>query len=218
MDVLYYIGSGSKHNNDEIRFSLRSLEKYCVDLDRVFVVGNKPPFLKNVTYLWVEDKFEWWRNAFEKTKAAIKAGISDEFLLMNDDFFMLQKFRAATYPFYHKGDISLEPKNAYQEVLRNTRCVLEKQGAPFKHYGVHCPIRIVGKKYLELEKYFLSPVSARCLYGNLFCNGLETKDNKGLIIKNAKQKCFSSLDWAGEEVFKALGEMFPHPCRFECDF
>ena len=217
MDVLYYIGSGSHHNNDELRYSLRSLQAHCKDVDKVFVVGNKPPFLKNVEYIWVEDKFEWWQNAFEKTKAAVKAGISDEFLLLNDDFFMLKNFTAARYPFYHKGDIGLIAKNKYQEVIINTRHVLENLGAPVKHYGVHCPIRIEGQKYLSLEKYFNTPVSARCLYGNLFCKGTEVKDNKGVKIKNSRQKCFSSADWAGEEVFEELKKMFPKPSCWEIE-
>ena len=217
MDVLYYIGSGSWHNNDELRYSLRSLEKHCKDIGRIFIVGNRPAFLRNVAYIWVEDKFEWWQNAFEKTKAAIKAGISDEFLLMNDDFFMLSDFKASEYPFYHKGNISLNPQNKYQEVIVNTRLVLQSIRAPFKHYGVHCPMRIIGKKYLSLEKYFNTPVSARCLYGNLFCEGIKTKDNKGLKIKKSKQKCFSSVEHMGEDVFEELKKMFPKPSLWEIE-
>jgi len=215
MDVLYYIGSGSHHHNDELRYSLRSLQVHCKDVDKVFIVGNKPTFLKNVEYIWVEDKDQWWKNAFEKTKAAIKAGISDEFLLMNDDFFMLSDFKAANYPFYHKGDMPLTAKNKYQEVIVNTRKILEKQKKPFKHYGVHCPIRINKEKYLSLETYFNEPVSARCLYGNLFCKGIKTIDNKGLKIKRSKQKCYSSADWIDEDVFEDLKKMFPKPSKWE---
>lgn len=215
MDILYYIGSGSKHNNDELRYSLRSLEQYCKDVGRVFIVGNKPNFIINCELVWVEDKFEWWKNAFEKTKAAIKAGISKEFLLFNDDFYMLKPFEAAQYPFYHKGDIMPKPCNPYQEVIVNTGRILKNLKKPFKHFGVHCPIRIEAEKYLSLEKYFKEPVSARCLYGNLFCKGIKTEDNKGVKIKNAKQKCFSSADWAGEDMFEELKKMFPKPSQWE---
>ena len=217
MDILYYIGSGSRHNNDELRYSLRSIEKYCKDVGRVFIVGNKPNFIINCELIWVDDKFEWWKNAFEKTKAAIYGGISDEFLLFNDDFYMLRPFEAATYPFYHKGDIPSQPVNDYQKVIVNTRRVLEQSGKPFKHYGVHCPMRIEKEKYLSLEKYFNTPVSARCLYGNLFCKGVKTQDNKGTEIKNSKQKCFSSADWAGEEMFEKLKLLFPKPSKWEKD-
>ena len=42
MDVLYYIGAGSMRQNIELRLSLRSLEKHGKNIDRVFLVGNKP--------------------------------------------------------------------------------------------------------------------------------------------------------------------------------
>lgn len=216
MDILYYIGDGSMRGNDELRYSLRSIDAHCKDVDRVFIVGNKPAFLKDVEYIWVDDiKGKWWKNAFRKTKAAIEAGISENFLLMNDDFYMLKDFECSTYPVYHKGDIPSEPANDYQKVIVNTRKVLEREGKPFKHYGVHCPIVINGKKYLELEKYFDEPVSARCLYGNLFCKGLKTADNKSTTLKDAKQKCFSSNNWMADNVFNELKKLFPNPSRWE---
>ena len=56
MDVLYYIGSGSHHQNRELLYSLRALEMHCRDLDRVWIVGNRPHFLNDkVQYLWVAD-------------------------------------------------------------------------------------------------------------------------------------------------------------------
>ena len=56
MDILYYIGSGSHHNNQELRYSLRALEAHCRDIHNVWVVGNKPHFLNNnVKYLFVDE-------------------------------------------------------------------------------------------------------------------------------------------------------------------
>lgn len=215
MDILYYIGGGSTHNHDELRYSLRSIEAHCKDVDKVWVVGNKPQFLTGVEYIWIEDKGEWWQNAFNKTKAAIEAGISKDFLLMNDDFFMLKDFKAETYPCYHKGDIPETPTTEYYKVICNTRKVLEREGYSFKHFGVHCPIVINGEKYLTLEKYYNEPVSARCLYGNIFCKGIKTEDNKSDEIKASKQKCFSSKDYAKESIFEELNKLFPNPSRWE---
>lgn len=215
MDVLYYIGSGSSHNNDELRLSLRSLDKYCVDVDRVWVVGNKPAFLRNVEYLWVEDSGEFWQNAFNKTKAAIEAGISDEFLLMNDDFFMLAPFEAKEYPYYHRGDIPLSDDSKYQRFISDTGEYLKSLGLPFKHYGVHCPIRIEGKKYLELEKHLDKPRSIRCLYGNMYAKGVKITDCKGDEIKPHRTKCFSSLAHINEKIYQELIKRFPEPSRWE---
>lgn len=216
MDVLYYIGGGSRLNNDELRFSLRSLEKHCKDVDRVWIVGNKPAFLKNVEYLWVEDKYKWYTNAFMKTKAAIDAGISDEFLLMNDDFFMLDDFTAKDYPYYHRGDMPATPINDYQKIIVNTRNFLASIDKPIKHYGVHCPIRIKGELYNKLENYFFEPYSPRCLYGNLFCHGERVPDCKNKDFQSGNPtKCFSSSDMSQRETINALAIMFPKPSKWE---
>ena len=214
MDVLYYVGGGSMRHNIELRFSLRSLEKYGKNINRVFVVGNKPDFLQNVEYIWVDDKYQWWRNAFEKTKAAIKGGISKDFLLMNDDFFMLASFDATKYPYYNRGEMPTDGTE-YQKVIANTRKILEREGKSTYHYGVHCPIRINGEKYLELEKYFKHPVSARCLYGNLYAKGKKTSDCKGDTLQVNQTKCWSSKSWLTDENIKQLRAMFPEPSKYE---
>lgn len=215
MDVLYYIGNGSMRHNIELRFSLRSLEKFGKNIDRVFIIGNKPEFIKNVEYYWVEDKNEWWKNAFIKTKTAIEKGITEDFLLMNDDFFMLADFDAETYPFYHRGEIPDDNGRDYQKVIANTKRILQSENATTKHYGVHCPIRINGKKYLTLEKYYKEPVSARCLYGNLFCKGRKVTDPKGSELKENATKCWSSKTWLDDETLNKLREMFPNPSKYE---
>ncbi len=220
MDILYYIGRGSHHQNRELRYSLRALEMHCEDIDNVWVVGNKPPFLNNnVKYLWVEDSGAWWQNAYYKTMAAIDAGISEDFLLMNDDFYMLKDFTAAKYPYYHKGDIADKAKNKYQEVIVNTRRILEKIGKTFRHYGVHCPMRINAEKYKQLvrfygNEFYNQPVSARCLYGNLFCRGRQVKDCKSATIISSVTGCWSSQDWAGSAL-NELQKLYPNPSRWE---
>lgn len=222
MDILYYLGHGSHHQNRELRYSLRALEKHCKDIDNIWIVGNKPPFLTGIQYLWVEDSAEWWQNAFNKTMAAINAGISNTFLLMNDDFYMLKDFYASRYPYYHKGDIMEKARNKYQEVIVSTRRVLEKSGKPYRHYGVHCPMRINAQKYRELARFYgdkyanLPPVSARCLYGNLFCRGKLATDNKGSTLKNSVTGCYSSANWAGNAL-KELQALYPTPSRWEID-
>lgn len=214
MDVLYYIGGGSMHQNNELKYSLRALQKHCRDLGKVWVVGNKPQFLKDVEYIWLEDKDKWWKNAFNKTMKAIESGISDKFLLMNDDFYMLEDFNADSYPYFYRGEIPAQANNAYQEVVVNTRKKLIDMGLPYNHYGVHCPMVIEADKYQTLAKYMFEPLSVRCLYGNMFCKGEKTSDCKGSKIKKNKTKCWSSTPWA-PEVMAELQKLFPERSRFE---
>ena len=219
MDVLYYIGSKSHHNNQELRYSLRALEIHCKDIGDVWIVGNKPHFLNNnVKYMWVEDSGTWWQNAFRKTREAIKAGISENFLLMNDDFYMFKDFTIADYPYYHRGEIPDIAENKYQQVIVNTKRILQILGKPFKHYGVHCPMRINAEKYKQLSEFYTSvdnPVSARCLYGNFFCKGKKVSDCKFSDIKPSVTGCWSSKDWITGDVFEKLQKLFPKPSKWE---
>lgn len=40
--VMYVLGTGSKHDNQELRWSLRSLEKFCQDDIEPVIVGSVP--------------------------------------------------------------------------------------------------------------------------------------------------------------------------------
>ena len=57
IDFLYVLGSGSEYNNLELRLSLRSIDKYAHNLGRVFIVGEKPDWIKNVIHIPVKDEF-----------------------------------------------------------------------------------------------------------------------------------------------------------------
>ena len=58
MDLLYVVGGGSKHNNAELRYSLRSIEKNCTGYDRVFIVGQKPEWVTNVEFYPCDDPYD----------------------------------------------------------------------------------------------------------------------------------------------------------------
>lgn len=102
MDVVYVLGKGSLANDDEIRYSLRSVEQYCEDLGNVYIVGECPDFLCNVTHIAYEDKHKRpWKNTLDKVKYVSSLdSLTDDFLLMNDDFFAFAPFRIDELPYY----------------------------------------------------------------------------------------------------------------------
>ena len=51
MDVVYILGTGSTSNDNEIRYSLRSIEKYLIGFNVVYIVGECPKFLKGIIHL-----------------------------------------------------------------------------------------------------------------------------------------------------------------------
>jgi hypothetical protein len=88
---------------DEIRYSLRSLFKYCDFVDRVFIVsnnGSKPEWLKrNGNIVIIDDRSifpddrmvpNYNSNAIESCIYRIP-GLSEYFIYMNDDFFITKR-------------------------------------------------------------------------------------------------------------------------------
>lgn len=153
MDCVYILGSGSLANNEELRLSLRSLHENMIDLGKIYVVGEDPGFLPPDMLFHSNDCYkEKWKNAYHKV--CVACGIfelSDDFLLMNDDFFMIEPFEGAEFPFY---------------ALKNSN-----GGTCGQHsFHIHCPIRLNKEMYLKMpfsmdQKACRSP---RTFYGNFY--------------------------------------------------
>jgi len=211
MDAVYILGNGSLANNDEIRISLRSLEKYMLDLGNVYIIGELPDFAKNVIHLPSKDySVDKWKNAYNKVKNACQIDdLSDEFLLMNDDFFMLEPFTGADWPFYS---------------LRNSN----GGSCGANSFHIHCPIRIKKDWFLNMpfsidQKACRSP---RSFYANFYrapvkqCDdfilrvGVGMRDPELQIIK---WPSFSISDSAMlyKPFVQWLFEKYPLPSKFE---
>ncbi len=230
MDVLYILGRGSKHDNLELRLSIRTLEANGKNIDRVFIVGNKPEWVQNVIHIPAEDTYQKMQNHAHKVLKAIYGGISEDFLLMNDDFFMLKPFDVETYPYYVRGE--LEPFEAddgeqmptYQRALNQTREYLLNHGVkkPLA-YNVHCPIRYNANKFKTFENLFNDVkfddigYSWRCLYGNTFVyNPKAVSDCKDFDDqwKESETGCISTSDNC-DNILKKIEELYPNKSRWE---
>ncbi len=128
IDILYPIGKGSVMNNDELRYSLRSVEKHLKNFRNVYIIGQKPDFLKDVVHIPHEDiDRSKETNIYKKIlRGCQDETISDQFLFMNDDHFFLEDIDAPTFPFFCKSDLvvtlqKLPHHNLYSKsVLRTT--------------------------------------------------------------------------------------------------
>lgn len=76
--------------NPDLKFSLRSVEKFC-NYRKLWIVGYKPNWVKNVEYLPTVQVGNKWNNSMTNIIAACNCpSISENFVLMNDDFFILE--------------------------------------------------------------------------------------------------------------------------------
>jgi len=88
-DLVYILKESE--NNPDLIMSLRSIEKFCT-YRNVWIIGYKPSWLKNVKYIHTNQKGNTkWTNSCINFKAACECeDISENFILMNDDFIALR--------------------------------------------------------------------------------------------------------------------------------
>lgn len=96
-DIVYILGTGSIFNNEELRYSLRSVQMFIKGVRNVFVVGEDPGFLSdNVIYIPAKDIYPCDlknkdRNLWHKLEIACRHPlISEDFLFSADDNLVLK--------------------------------------------------------------------------------------------------------------------------------
>jgi len=102
MDVVYIKEKNHLASDESLKYSIRSLEKYMVDLGAIYVVGEKPKNAPLAKFIPVEDKYKKdWQNRFHKVFEACKdEQLSSDFLLIEDTTIMLKTFTGSEYPFF----------------------------------------------------------------------------------------------------------------------
>jgi hypothetical protein len=188
MDIVYILGNGSQWDDNELRYSLRSLEKHFKHRN-VFIVGVLPKWLQNIIHIDIQDSFPYpnggkLKNAVRKIRAACKnKRLSNDFVLMNDDFFFLRDC-SEIKPFslgtiQESLDRHKTKKGYYYKALFGTMNVLQRSGIlePLS-YNVHYPFVYNKEKFLRLTAqvdWLRIAYSWRTVYGNIFKIGSDKR-------------------------------------------
>ncbi|MBT0607648.1 hypothetical protein [Aequorivita echinoideorum] len=190
MDILYILGAGSLHNNEELRYSLRALEKNVCHAKlveatrslsgaegRVVVVGENPGFLsEKVEFHYLpEAKGNKEYCIAKKVEWACQNVMQGDFLFMNDDFFLHKKIVPQHYPNYQKGCLShTAPDSNYNKSLQHTFQYLKRLGHTTFHFDVHTPIIYNSDKFLALSQHWKHSKTldfgmvVKSVYGNIY--------------------------------------------------
>lgn len=242
-DVVYVLGNGSGWKNNEIRFSLRSIQKNLKGYRNVFIVGELPPFLKNVIHVPAKDIFEPGINAdgniITKVLAACNhPDLSDDFLFINDDHLVIEPINVEDMPPLHKGDMTTFPEkywklNFWRKRLKRTMEVLLDRGLSTLHFDCHTPILFNKHRFPEIVKQFDYQndigYTMKSLYGNVeYPDGPFLTDQKKTVFKKYSLENLRSrlsgptfMSFNDEGLFKPLKwwliENFPSKSRYEQD-
>lgn len=218
MDVVYIVKP--ENLNEELRYSLRSLDN--VPHDNVWIVGYKPTWVKEVRYdsylpMAGSNKTNHpkWHISWKMLRhACLNEEISDDFILFNDDFFIMKPIESI--PTLHRGSIqdiinkraARVPKknvlsNRYVKAMYETKKLLLSLDRPTLSYEAHIPIVINKHKMLTAMEIADSMrrgqyINKRSLYGNYWEIG-------GDYLKDVKVDC-SNPNYDTDGIFLSTTE------------
>lgn len=200
----------------ELKYSLRSIEKYLTDFE-VVIVGNMiPEWLTNVTQIELPD-IPGKKQLSIKRKILAALEYSDEILFLNDDIYFTKT--VTEFPYYYHGYLKHYSESGSKPLLKQ----LESINKPTKHWDGHMPI-IYKQDFKEVSKNF----SDECIIKSQYCNYLEIEgefipDCKLVRKTNleevrafiADKSCFSTGVYSLNSALPILEKMFPSPSKYE---
>ena len=197
MDVVYICRSGP---NEELRYSIRSVEKNLPH-NNIWVIGQSPEWYKG-SFIEVKNVNSKYPNARANLDALIRSKlITEDFILMNDDFFIMRPIEKISY-FYEGTLLERAERNelltttgAYTQLLYNTHDKLVKMGIEEPlNYEMHIPMIMNKKKLKEVLKN--KACLWRSLYGNIYeVGGTDREDVKVYVNNSSNPK---SYEWRGK--------------------
>lgn len=235
IDVLYIKGPISQNYDEEMKYSLRSLEKYATDVGRVFITGDCPLFVNKQKVIHTLERDisvpsinHWWK----VSQTIKKTDISQEFVLMYDDIFFVKPTKLTNYPFYSKGMLEDKPfEGIYRRSCGTAYKWLKSHGYTTNDCELHIPCVYDRDKFLELDKIFdkikdkQEGMVVRSIYANTHNFGAGFMLRKDIKIRLSTEgvdqvigdaDCFSVSDWVfRNNVHPWLKEHFPERSKYE---
>jgi len=171
-DVVYVLGRGSKWADNEIRYSIRSFQKHFKDLRNIVVVGQRPPWMRDVLHIPFADNMNINKDArmIQKIAAACKdSRVSDRFIFCTDDTFLNTPLSFSDFKGWHDGPMMYDAKedlkdhrndnsekikpSAWFDYVYSTGEELKSRGLPDNNYDrSHCPQPIDSNEFLSIIK------------------------------------------------------------------
>lgn len=233
VDIIIPLGRKTRWEDNELRYALRSIEKYLTGYRDIYIVGMKRDWLTGVKYLQAEDAISTevkQRCIYKKILTAAKhPEVSERFLKYHDDHFLLKPLHVDEIKNWYYGDLKMLAKKAegiYNRVVLNSDKYLKDKGWTNFNFDIHVPIVLEKSKYLELEN---EDWSREHILKSLYCNkfGVEKEEMQDVkfgrpfrrqeIEAVIEGRMFFSMSENGLNgaIKEVLKELYPEPSRYE---
>ncbi|MGD1848800.1 MAG: hypothetical protein ACFB10_25700 [Salibacteraceae bacterium] len=244
MDAVFPLSNGSKWNDNELRYTLRSLHQNFTPLNKIWIVGGHlPAWIKNARHLPFADPYRSSKDANLITAiiiACLEPDLSDDFLFMSDDQMLLRPLNPSDFRPYWVEDmqqIRNWGKSKWQMSLRSTYDHLSVEKLPTYNYEGHVPYIFNKHRFPRLmlnhDFGYGYGYTINTLYHNQFVDPETYPDFKHLKVHNFRAgffgnkakhriedletKYFLAFDDAGltPALKVKIQEKFPSPSPFE---
>lgn len=217
--------------SDELRWSIRSVEKYFVGKARIIIAGDRPPWYCGEC-LNIAPVNPRWKDSNSKLLEACRSPlVGDEFVAMMDDLVFLRNINEEMLRIPRGKRINPQPLESDSQWMKRCKHSMSFFSNPV-FFSVHVPRVYEKQKILDLHKeYDLSTPDhiPENLYGNVFWDSYQT--HKGFLhyqkkpIENIKDidvivnaPVFNWANKAWNPVLKSwLSSRFPDQTENEID-
>lgn len=218
-------------NSLELKYCLRSIEKHVQDLGQIILIGDCPGYINDsIVNVCPFTEWNWYqyltRNIHDKLMIACKtAFVSDRFLYMNDDHFLLEDIYPTELPAYHGGK-EFKGSGKYNVTIAST--IQKLQGRDYNNFDIHAPLLMYKKAYLEIVGSLNWKIPFGYCIKTMYCNGLglqgeyypdyklDRKPSESDFNEILTRKFFSIGDKAfTSNMLEFLHQLYPHKSKYE---
>lgn len=233
MDIVIPLGKGSRCGDLELKYCLRSIERYLPNVGAVIIVGELPQWeVRNIHWLACPESNNNQNRALNICTKVLKAcqdlPLSDDFLFMNDDHFLLQEY-SYYFPYYHRGTFNLSRLSNNPSQLNQVRNTINRLGNRILDYDIHCPIVYNKTNFIQtfstlgfppygycIKSYYMAYNKRHSLLAEdlKFLNPLPQKE---ILAQLKGREWFSTGDapMVRGEMIKALDFLYPYKSKYE---
>lgn len=197
----------------ELRFCLRSIEKY-LDVDQIWIVSGLKRDWLTCNQVYCEDKGKRGDATLNKVLHACHiVQLSDDFVLMYDDTYLLGDLIPLTY----QGKLDPAGNTRYANIVRKT----QKHSKDGLNYDCHQPIVLNKELFKEkaIEGTLYKSLVASYMEGErVQMDDVKLRDKKDHLKFERFLEgkwCFSTSEFSFKFILDQMKEMYPDKSKWE---